>query len=658
MRDRDVAPERPLDREPAPSLRTLHARGRLAAAYPAVRELLAGADADELDFAGRVLAPLDPEEVLRHHPDTPTVRIAVTGRGTVGDVVPALTGQLARHGILPRTLVCGTGAYLGELADPRSPLYAHAPDITLCVLDPLTVWDKVAAPWQPIEVSVAAERQRKVLGELAEAHGAHAPPGATLVLNTVPLLRRFTHQLTSLAQRAELGGLWRQFNADLLYMARPCAGLAVLDLEPVTSAGVRADEPRLGAYADAHCTAELLAGYAHEAAHLIRGLRGAAKKCLVLDLDGTLWDGVLAEDGPEGVTASGSLRGAAFGTFQRTVKQLASQGVLLAVCSKNDPEAVTRALAEHPEFPLGAADFVTVVADWGSKAEGVHTIAERLGIAPEAVVFADDTAFERESVRAGVPGAAVVPLDGEPALHPERLLADGWFDTPTLTDEDRLRPVRYARRAARERSEAGSSDYRAFLAGLALRVVVSPAEDHELARLAQLSLRTNRFNLTGERLSTEQVRQRAAAPGAVVLAVRAADRFGDDGVVGAVFARTEAGRLWVDNLVLSCRVLGRGIEEAVINGLLRAARSAGLTAVHAGWRPTRANAALRTLCPAHGFTTLGGPDPGTAEVRFRHPLRQLQPVPGHIRLELRLTREQEQQAREEGEVTACAPSKN
>ncbi|MFI8852402.1 HAD-IIIC family phosphatase [Streptomyces sp. NPDC053499] len=650
MRDRDLvrrsSPEAgrssPETRRSSPGarLRTLHAQGRLATGYPDLRELLADASPEELDFAGRVLAPLDPDEVLAHHPETPTVRIAVTGRGTVGDVVPALTGQLARHGILARIRVCGAGGYLGDLADPGSPLYAHAPDVTLCVLDPLTVWDKVAAPWQPIDVSVAAERQRKALGELAAAHAACAPPGATLVLNTVPLLHRFTHQLTSLAQRAELGGLWRQFNADLLYMARPSDGLAVLDLEPVTSAGVRADEPRLGSYADAHCTAQLLAGYAREAAHLIRGLRGQAKKCLVLDLDGTLWDGVLAEDGPEGVTAAGSLRGAAFGAFQRTVKQLASQGVLLAVCTKNDPQDVARALAEHPEFPLGADDFVTVVADWGSKAEGVHTIAERLGIAPEAVVFADDMPVERETVRVGVPGAAVVPLDGEPALHAERLLADGWFDTPALTEEDRLRPVRYAQRAARERFEAGSADYRAFLDSLDLRVEISPPYEHELARLAQLSLRTNRFNLTGERLSTEQVRQRAAEPGAVVLAVRAADRFGDDGVVGAVFARARAGRLSVDNLVLSCRVLGRGIEEATVSGLLRAAGEAGFTAVHARWSATRANGALRTLWTRHGFTTVDGPGTAT-EIHFRHSLRRLTPVPGHIRLRLRLPDERQ-----------------
>lgn len=641
----------------ADTVRELHADGRLLQAFPRLPRLLDGCGPDELDFAGRALAALDPDDVLAAHPRTPELRAALTARATVAGLLAPFTAETARHGLLLRPYTGGTGGYLRELADPGSPLYAHRPALTLCLLDPLTVWESVEEPWQPLDVAVAAARQQRLLAGLAEAHAAHAPEGATLVLNTVPLLRRFTHQLTGLRQRAELGGLWREFNAELLHMSDPGAGLAVLDLEPLTSGGVRADDPRLGAYAEAHCGAALLAAYAREAAHLARALRGDARKCLVLDLDGTLWDGVLAEEGPEGVRASGTLRGAAFGRFQRTVKQLASQGVLLAVCSKNDPGPVARALAGHPEFPLRAEDFVAVHADWGSKAEGVHRIAAELGIAPGAVVFADDTVVEREAVRAGVPGAAVVPLGAEPALHTEALLADGWFDTPALTDEDTARADRYRQRERRTRLQARTSDHQAFLDSLEIRAEVSPALDHETARLAQLSLRTNRFNLTGARLTEARVRELSRARGSLVLAVRAADRFGDDGVVGAVFGRTDAEGLHLDNLLMSCRVLGRGIEDAVLSGLLRAARDAGLPAVHGAWRAGRANASVRALYPAHGFEPAdpaeaaapAGPDAGfaPAHLRFRHRLERIPPVPPHVRLRLRLP---------QAEVETCTPS--
>ncbi|MCX4820514.1 HAD-IIIC family phosphatase [Streptomyces sp. NBC_01142] len=627
-------------------LRALHTAGRLIDAYPRIPALLARLGDEELDFAGRLLARLSPSEVLTAHPATPALRTAVTGRSTTAGLVPALTAQAARHGLLLIPYAAGNGSYVQDLADPASALYAHRPELTLCVLDPLTVWDRIRPPWQPYDVALEAERQRLLLAELAASHAAHAPAGATFVLNTVPLLRRFTHQLTGLAQRAELGAVWREFGADLLRMSDPAAGVAVLDLEPLTSAGVRADDPRLGAYADAHCTAELLAGYAREAVHLVRAQRGDAKKCLVLDLDGTLWDGILAEEGPERVRAADSLRAGAFAGFRRTVEQLASQGVLLAVCSKNDPEPVARALAAHPDWPLSTRDFVFVVADWGSKAEGVRTIAAGLGISPSAVVFADDSAFEREVVRAAVPGAAVVPLDGEPAHHTERLLADGWFDVPSVTEEDRVRAAHYREREQRARQQAAAKDYESFLRSLDISVDAGPAQDHETARIAQLSLRTNRFNLTGARLTVAQIRHLDRDPDALVLAVRAADRFGDDGVVGAVFGRRDGAGLHLENMVVSCRVLGRGIEDAVLAGLLHAAREAGLPAVHALWRPTAANEAQRAFCASHGFVAAGGDDRGG--IRYRHALTRVPPVPPHVRLRLSLVPVQE--------VEECIPS--
>ncbi|MEV6398580.1 HAD-IIIC family phosphatase [Streptomyces sp. NPDC051907] len=661
-------------------LRALHRQGALVDAYPRIAGLLARLDEEQLDDAGRLLARIDPAEVLAAHPGVPAVRIAVTGRSTTAGLLPALTARTARHGLLLIPYAAGSGGYVQDLADPASALYAHRPDLTLCVLDPLTVWDRIRPPWQPYDVALEAERQRLLLAELVGVHASRAPAGACIALNTVPLLRRFTHQLTGLAQRAELGAVWREFNANLLRMHEPAGSAAVLDLEPLTSAGVRADDPRLGAYADAHCTAELLAGYAREAVHLVRAQRGEAKKCLVLDLDGTLWDGILAEDGPERVRAADSLRAGAFAGFRRTVEQLASQGVLLAVCSKNDPAPVARALAAHPDWPLSADDFVAVHADWGSKADGVRAVAAGLGIAPSAVVFADDSAFEREVVRAGVPGAAVVPLDGEPAHHAERLLADGWFDVLAVTDEDRVRAARYRERERREGQRAGAKDYESFLRSLDIRVDVGPAQSHETARIAQLSLRTNRFNLTGARLTVAQIQRLGRDPDALVLAVRAADRFGDDGVVGAVLGRRDGAGLHLENMVVSCRVLGRGIEDAVLAGLLRAAREAELPAVHALFRPSEANEAQRGFYPAHGFEAAagqGGPGgghqggeedseeggaEGSAErgaTRCRHALADLPPVPDHVRLTLSLAQPQAHQARpadQAEEVEECTPS--
>ncbi|MFD0279709.1 HAD-IIIC family phosphatase [Kitasatospora sp. NPDC127111] len=624
----------PLDR-----LRALRADGGLAAAYHEVPGLLAGLldDADparrtaDLYRAGRLLAGAGPEAVLRHHPDTPVLTVAITGQSTVAELVDPLTAELARHGLLLRPVLGDFGGYLRDLTDPAGPVHPAAPDLALCLLDAETVFAEVLTPWQPEDVAAAADR---VLGRLAGLVAEYRRISAgTLVLNTVPLLRTHSHQLVDHRSRARLGAVWREFNAGLLRLAEEHPSLVVIDLDPLVADGPPAHDPRLAAYAKARLSAPLLAAYAREIGHLARALRGRTRKCLVLDLDHTLWDGVLAEDGPDGVAAAGTLRGEAFGGFQRHVRQLASQGVLLAVSSKNDRAQVLRTLREHPDLVLREPDFVRVNADWSDKAAHLLDIADRLGLAPDALVFADDSPAERARVRHGAPGVAVLPLDDEPALHPVRLLADGWFDVPRLTEEDRDRTAQYRTEGERRRLREGSGSLAEFLAELGVTVEIAPPRPHEYPRLAQLTQRTNQFNLTGLRLQPAEPALLAADPERLLLAVQSADRFGPNGLVGALLGRRTEDRLLLENVWLSCRVLTRGIEQACLAALLAHAAATGLRAVDARYRPTARNLRARDFYPALGFTEIAREGD---QVYYRHDLTERPHAPGHIRLDLRV----------------------
>ncbi|WP_319020066.1 HAD-IIIC family phosphatase [Streptomyces sp. C8S0] len=398
--------------------------------------------------------------------------------------------------------------------------------------------------------------------------------------------------------------------------------------------GRPAAHPRLAAYAEAHLGGELLGRYARQAGHLLRALRGRAKKVLVVDLDNTLWDGVLGDDGPDGIAAATTYRGAAFGRFQRVVKQIGSQGVLLAVCSKNDRGPVLDVLRTHPDMALREDDFVCVSADWEPKDGAVQALADRLNLATDSFVFADDSPFERGLVASSHPGAAVVPLDEEPALHVDRLLADGWFDVPELTAADRGRAAQYRQEAGRQdlRRAAGSAEE--YLRALGVTVEVAPVRDHEVARVAQLTLRTNQFNLTTRRLQPPDVRERLDAPGHLALAVRSRDRFGDNGVVGALFAHREDAVLYIDNVLLSCRVFARGIEQAALAALLEHARDSGAAEVRACFRPTAKNHRVRGFYPSLGSEQVAEAADGTVD--FRHPLTDLPAVPGHVTLDAAL----------------------
>jgi FkbH-like protein len=610
---------------PADVLAELWRTGRLVAEYPRVRDLLAEAPDATLARAGWLLARLDPDEIQREHPSVPSVTVAITGHGTLGVLVPALTAELARHGLLLRPVLADFDSYVLDLASPSSKLRTAGADLVLCVLDPAVIFDEVPVPWGPDDVAEAAAAKVRLLGQLAAQFTAAGP--GTLVLNTIPLLRRYAGQLVDSRSRARLGAVWREANASLLRLADQHPGVVVLDLEPVIAEGVAVSDDRLSIYARAHLTPDLLAGYAREVGHLARQVRGLTRKCLVLDLDNTLWGGVLGDDGVEGIEVGESYRGEAFLALQRVVRQLGSQGVLLAAVSKNDPELVGRALREHPRMALRQEDFVAVIASWQPKHDSLAALATELGLGVDSLVFLDDSDYERGLVRRELPGVAVVDVGDEPALYLGRLLKDGWFDTRELTAEDRARTSMYraetARRSFLDRFDSAGD----YLRELGVRVVLGPAAGSDAARLSQLTLRTNQFNLTTRRLPPAEVAALIDDPAALVLAIRASDRFGDNGLVGAVFLRRDGDVLCVENFLLSCRVFSRGIEQACLAWVLRHARASGARAVSGSYRPTAKNHGVADFYPRHGFVATARDG---AAVTFSHHLAQDLPVPPHV----------------------------
>jgi FkbH-like protein len=624
-------------------LRALQAGGRLAAEYPRLQGLLAplGAGDPALAKVGRLLARLTPDEVLAHRTDAPVVGVAVTGSSTLGALPPSLWAECARHGLLPRLSVGDYGAWQLDLRDPGSALHAPDTGLALVLLDASVVFDRLPGVWNAAEAAETAEATGEEIAALAREFLTRS--GATLVLNTLPLTRLHTHQLVDLRSRAALGAAWHALNARLLRLGAELERVVVLDLDVLLAQGGPLNDPRLAAYAGEELGEELLARYAREVGHLARALTGRTRKVLVLDLDNTLWDGVLGEDGPEGIAARTTLRGEAFARVQRLAGQFRSQGVLLAVCSKNDREPVLEVLRDHPDMQLREEDFVAVQADWGPKNKGLEALAQQLGLGVDSFVFADDSAFETGLVAAALPQVAVVPLGSEPALAPERLLADGWFDTLELTEADRERTARYRVEAARADLRESAASAEEYLRQLGVRVSVERAHLGDVGRLAQLTQRTNQFNLTTRRLTAAEVRTLTENPECLVLAVRSADRFGDDGVVGALFAGREGDGLRVDNLLLSCRVLGRGIERAVVAALLDHAKAEGLAEVTASFRATPRNHRVREFWPSVGFGSLDprpedgrgdGRGDGREVLRFRHPLDRPVEPPEHVRLDV------------------------
>ncbi|WP_340684130.1 HAD-IIIC family phosphatase [Amycolatopsis coloradensis] len=625
-----------LGRCPAPGdvrLSHLHATGELIDSYTAVPGLLAGLDEAALLRAGTVLSQVHPDALIRRHPDLPEATVAITGSSTIRPLVSPLSAQLARHGFIPRIQVGGYDQYAIELRETHNELFATEPDVTVCLLDADAVFRRIRTPWTPTDVRYTLRQLSTSLEEITDAYQTRHT--GTLVFNTVPLPWYWAAQLIDHRSRALLGAAWREFNAHLLRFSTNRPGVLVVDTEPLLGeSGVLAD-PRASSYANVHFSDAFFSTYAREIGHVVRSLTGRTGKCLVVDLDGTLWGGSLADDGPDGIEVSEGFRGEAFRSFQAAVKQLSAQGVLVAVCSKNDEDKVLEVFKQNPDLVLRADDIVAMAINWGSKPGNLAEIADKLGIDVSSLVFVDDSAAERGMVRGALPGVPVIEVDAdEPALHVRRLLADRWFVTDEITQADRTRVQRYLTERKRVKLREQAESKAEYLAGLGTTVELFHAGHGNAGRVAQLTQRTNRFNLTADRLDTAAVLDLIAGQDTEVIAVRCTDRFGEYGTVGAVFTRRRGPELRIDNFVLSCRVLARDVETACLRAILRQAAQAGVTKVTAAFRLTGMNDAVKDFYPLNGF--IADPDCEDDDTGFVHDLSTVPPNPSHIELIVRL----------------------
>lgn len=360
---------------------------------------------------------------------------------------------------------------------------------------------------------------------------------------------------------------------------------------------------------------DLVPLYADHVIRLVAGVGGASRKCLVLDLDNTLWGGVVGDDELHGlVLGQGDAVGEAFLAVQQAAASLRSRGVLLAICSKNDADVARFAFAEHPDMVLRLDDIAVFQANWQDKATNLQAIARTLNIGTEALVLLDDSPAERELVRMTLPEVAVPELTADPADYPLLLLAAGYFESVSFTDEDRQRAGLYRANAVRAELAASATDMAAYLASLDMVVRLSPFDSTGRTRIAQLTQRSNQFNLTTRRYDEAAIQAFEIRPDVFTLQVRLADRCGDNGMISIVIC-IQAGSEWIiDTWLMSCRVLNRRVEEAVLDVLASTGLSRGITRLTGHYVATGRNGMVREHYRRLGFV----PGPASAGVDVWH----------------------------------------
>jgi len=548
------------------------------------------------------------------------VRLAVLSTNTIDHLLPAIRVAGLGYKLRLDVFSGSFGQYRQELLDPASPLLQFRPDLILLSLNARQTTSGVPLAATAEEVEQALARAIEELRELW--HHARRTFKASVIQQSYldvsePLFGSYDRLVPAAPSR-----LIARLN-DLLARAAAQENVMLLD---VAQASAR---DGLDAWFD---VARWLQGkmeiapqaapvYGEMVARVVAAQRGLSKKCLVLDLDNTLWGGVIGDDGLEGIVlGEGSAVGEAHLALQRYVLQLKERGVILAVCSKNDTAIAEAAFRDHPEMLLRPADIAAFVANWGDKAENLKTISERLNIGLDSLVFVDDSPAERARVRETLPMVAVPELP-EDAVHYVHCLANaGYFESVSFTADDRQRAGQYAANAERQALLGTLESMDDFLRGLKMSVVYGPIKAVDLARASQLINKTNQFNPTTRRCSAEELAAIAAIPGAVTLQFRLLDRFGDNGLVSVLILRPDreqSDAMEIDTWVMSCRVFGRELEFEAMNIAVEVGCRHGVREFRADYIPTKKNGVIRDLYPSLGFARSDQEGPASGAIQWR-----------------------------------------
>ena len=536
-------------------------------------------------------------------------KLAILRSFTVEPIVPLLRAEAFAYGIDLEVHVGDFNTYVQDILDGQSSLYRFAPNAVV-----LAVRTDQAAPelWRdfadlaPKVAQQAAERVVRGYEQWIGAFRKHSQ--AALIVHS--LERPSSPSLGVLDSQSEAGqsGLLRQINRELRRIAEGFHGVYGLDYEALVA--------RHGSeHWHDQCkwlTARLpiAAGYllhmAREWMRFVVPLSGRIAKVLAVDLDNTLWGGVIGEDGMGGIKVGPEYPGAAYQALQRALLDLSRKGILLAVCSKNNLDDAMEALEKHPGMLLRAKHFAALRINWNDKGQNLREIAQELNVGIDAFAFLDDSPFEREQVRAALPEVTVIDLSQNdlprnPFEYASAVRNCAAFERLTLSSEDQQRTEMYAAQKRLAEAEQSFQSREDFFRFLEQEAELEPVSDLTLARVAQLTQKTNQFNLTTRRYTEPQIAEMAKQPEWHIFSIRVRDRFGDHGVVGVAIAHDEGEQCEVDTFLLSCRVIGRTVETALLAHLAESAAQRGRKRL-AGWfLPTKKNAPARDFYRQHGF---------------------------------------------------------
>jgi FkbH-like protein len=560
--------------------------------------------------------PIAPERIMRMRrtlkkellaqPNLLPARIAILGGSTTTEVKSMLELFLLAQGIQATFYESGYNCYSDDIQFENAALWSFRPDVVFIH----TTWHNVSE--FPELMDAEAEVEQRIRREASRFEALwkkiHSDLGALIIQNNFDLPRlRPLGNSEAFEPSARVNFLLR-LNAEFASFARKHSYFLINDILYLSAqTGLNAWHGHTFWY-NFHMAVSPTAtvALAQNVAAIVKSVYGRSKKCLVIDLDNTLWGGVIGDDGVQNlILGRDHPVGESFLDFQRYVKGLRRRGVILAVCSKNDLENAREGFS-HPDSILKLEDFSAFKANWSPKPDNIREIARELNIGLDSIVFVDDNPAERALVTDQLPEVATPELGSDVTRFAEILESEGYFEVHKVVQDDLNRSAYYSSNAQRSSVQASFSDYGEFLASLEMTAEIAPFSPVYLERITQLINKTNQFNLTTRRYTHAEVETIAHDPTFVTLYGRLADRFGDNGLVSVIIGRAVNETLEIDLWLMSCRVLNREMELAMFDAVIEQCQARGIRKIVGSYIPSKKNGMVSDHYLKLGFTAVEG----------------------------------------------------
>lgn len=533
-------------------------------------------------------------------------RLSILRSFTVEPMLPLLRAAAFLAGLDLTVHLSDFNAHVQEIIDPASALHRFSPGAAI-----LAVQTRDVAPdlWRDFSCLTAEQVQEaidRVTGEFRawmQAFRQHNQ--AHLIVHNLEQPEVPNRGALDGQSSASQSEAIRQINRELRSIAAE-TGAYVLDYDALVSRHGRQawHDERKWLTVRLPIAASHLHHMVEEWMRFLHPLAMKIAKALVVDLDNTLWGGVIGEDGMAGIQLGPEYPGAAYQEMQRALLDLHHRGILLAVCSKNNHDDAMEAIERHPGMLLKSSHFAAIRINWADKAQNLREIAAELKIGVDALAFLDDNPIECQLVRAELPDVFVIDMPREPMELARAVRVCPVFERLSISAEDQQRGAYYQSQREREQAEQSISSREDFYRSLQQEAEISPLTTATLARVAQLTNKTNQFNLTTRRYNEQQITAMVSNPGWNCFSIRVKDRFGDNGLVGVAIMHTQDAICEIDTFLLSCRVIGRTVETAFLSFLAHRAQAQGARQVQGWFLPTGKNAPARDFYSSHGFTVV------------------------------------------------------